>query len=254
VEGLNDAVQGLRALGARVDTRALEAWLNAPRRKAGPHRADLALAFACFKGDAAALAFFERTWVVKAQRTLEKARFDAAVVDDVLGWLRFELFARDGERLIETYSGKSDLGAWLRAIVLHQAVHQVKRRRREVTHHGDEHAVPVPSGDLVALQGAYGPQFTQAIEKSFRALSVEQRNLLRQYFLDGLSIDVLAKMHQVHRATAARRVKAASDALNESVRAELKLALQAGDGTVDKLFTAANLQQSLSKILRKTGE
>src|SRR5581483_12240178 len=106
----------LRELGARVDARGLKEWLEAPRRS-GSHADDLALAYACFCGDAAALAHFERTCIAKAQRALEKARFDATVVDDVLGWLRFELFAREGQKLIETYSGKSDLNAWLRAIV-----------------------------------------------------------------------------------------------------------------------------------------
>jgi RNA polymerase sigma-70 factor (ECF subfamily) len=242
----------LRELGARADARGLKEWLEAPRRT-GSHSDDLALAYACFRGDAAALAHFERTWIPKVRRALEKARFDATVIDDVLSWLRFELFAREGEKLIETYSGKSDLGGWLRAIVLHEAVHQAKRRRREVTHTPEDEEIPVPSGDLVALRGAYGREFTEAIRRSFRELPVEQRNLLRQYYLDGLNIDALARLYQVHRATAARRVNAASEALNVAVRTHLKVALKLGQGTVDQLFTAANLEQSLSKILRKTG-
>jgi RNA polymerase sigma-70 factor (ECF subfamily) len=162
-----------------------------------------------------------------------------------------ELFARDQGPLFDTYSGRSDLGGWLRAIVVHEGVRRSKKQRREVTPEGLEE-LPMPDVELSALKGAYGPQFTQALSSAFAALTVEQRNLLRQSFLDGLSIDVLAKLLDVHRATAARRVQAARQALVDGVRAKLKESLKLGDETVDELITLGNLEQSLSGILRKT--
>ena len=88
------------------------------------------------------------------------------------------------------------------------------------------------------------------MDAAFRALPVETRNLLRQYFLDGLTIDALAQMYRVHRATAARRVQAAREALTANVRARLKAELKIADSSIERLITADNLEVSLSKILR----
>lgn len=241
----------LKAVGAKADARALEDFLRAPHRREATHVEDLALAFACGQGDPAALAAFEQTWIPRAVRALRKVRIDATVVDDVLGWLRFQLFARDGEPLIQTYSGRSDLGAWLRAIVIHEALRRVKRQRRELTPEAAAD-IPVPDVELSAMRGAYGASFTKAMKAGFQALPVEQRNLLRQYFLDGLTIDALAGLYRVHRATAARWVQAAREALSGNVRALLKADLKLQDSSIDRLITVDNLEVSLSKILRKT--
>lgn len=242
------ALRHLEALGVRADRAALEKWLAG---KTDAHVEDLALAWACARGDRVALAAFEETWIPRVVRALRKAGTDATQTDDVLGWMRFELFARDGTPLIQTYSGKSDLGGWLRAIAIHEAIRRMKRQRRDVTPEAAAD-IPVPDVELSAMRGAYGPAFTKAIAEAFAALPVETRNLLRQYFLDGLSIDALGRMYAVHRATAARRVTAARDALSDGVRARLKAELKMRDSSIDRLITVDNLQISLSKILRKT--
>lgn len=248
---LNRAARHLDALGVRVDAAALAAWLGAPARKGSAHVEDLALAFACAAGDRRAIAAFEETWIPKVVAALRKVGIDRTQTDDVLGWLRFELFAREGTPLIQTYSGRSDLGGWLRAIVIHEALRRVKRQRREVTPEAAAD-IPVPDLELSAMRGAHGPAFTKAIGEAFGALPVQMRNLLRQSFLDGLSIDALGRMYQVHRATAARRVQAAREALSEGVRSRLKAELRLRDSSIDRLITVDNLQVSLSRILRQT--
>lgn len=245
------ALSHLAAIGAKADAAKLEAFLAHPSRKTATHVEDLALAFACAEGDRAALAAFEETWIPRAVKALKKVRIDATIVDDVLGWLRFQLFARDGEPLIHTYSGRSDLGGWLRAIVIHEALRRVKRQRRDVTPEAAAD-IPVPDVELSAMRGAYGAQFTKAMNAGFQQLTVAQRNLLRQYFLDGLSIDALADLYRIHRATAARRVQAAREELADNVRRLLKDELKLQDSSIDRLITLENLQVSLSKILRKT--
>ncbi|MBL0219087.1 MAG: hypothetical protein IPQ07_35110 [Myxococcales bacterium] len=76
--------------------------------------------------------------------------------------------------------------------------------------------------------------------------------MLRQYFLDGLTIDVLAELYQIHRATAARRVAAARERLVDSVRGMLKAELGMGDHSVDEIITLSNLDESLGTLLRLT--
>src|SRR6185436_8511874 len=60
----------------------------------------------------------------------------------------------------------------------------------------------VPSQSL--MKDVYRKSFKQAFEEALAALSIHDRLLLRQHFLDGLSIDRMAALHDVHRATAAR--------------------------------------------------
>ena len=111
---------------------------------------------------------------------------------------------------------------------------------------------PLPAPELVTMRGAYGQAFTQALSSAFGKLEVPERTLLRQYFLDGLTIDVLAELYQIHRATAARRVAAARERLVDSVRAKLKEVLGIGDHSVDEIITLSNLDESLGTLLRRT--
>lgn len=213
--------------------------------------ADLALAIACQHHDAAAIAVFERTHLATLKQALQRLKITPAIADDVLGWIRFELFVRPPPPLIATYGGRGDLRSWVRAIGVHEALKRMRRARREVS---PELApeLPVPEPELVAMRGAYGPAFTRALSAGFAALTTAERNLLRQYFLDGLTIDVLAELYQIHRATAARRVAAARERLVASVRTTLTRELALSETSVDELITLSNLDESLGTLLRQT--
>lgn len=241
--------------GVVIDVDAFSAELAKRRAAAGPtvalHVGGLALAWACARHDPAAVAYFEHEYVPQAARALRKMKLSATLADDVLGWFRFELFAREKGALILTYSGRGDLGSWVRSIAVHEALKRARRERRDVT---PEVAadLPMPEAELSAMRGAYGAEFTRAMAESFASLSTEQRNLLRQYFLDGLTIDVLAGLYKVHRATAARRVAAARTELVERVRVTLRKELALSETGVDEVITLSNLKESLAQLLRKT--
>jgi RNA polymerase sigma-70 factor (ECF subfamily) len=134
---------------------------------------------------------------------------------------------------------------------VHEALKRARRSRREAsTELGPE--LPMPEPELVAMRGAYGAEFTRALSESFQALTAQERTLLRQYFLDGLTIDVLAGLYRIHRATAARRVTAARTRLVDSVRAALARDLGLSDTGVDQVITLSNLNESLGQLLRST--
>lgn len=245
---LEAALAALEARGISLDGKAFARFVAG---KPQAHLEDLGVAFACAKGQPAAVQLLERVHLAQAERALRKMNLGSSVVEDVMGEVRFELFAREGGALIGTYSGRGALGGWVRAIAVHAALKRAKKQRREVTPEAAAD-LPVPAVELAALRGAYGAQFTRALDSSFRALPLEQRNLLRQSFLDGLSIDVLAGLLQVHRATAARRVAAAREALTSAVKAQLMRELQLGETSVQEVISLSNLQESLSALLRRT--
>lgn len=252
-DAVSEAVAALAALGITVSAADFAAELA--RRGAAPpgerHLAELALAFACSRGDPAALLHFERSYFTQARRSLLKLRLSPTLADDVLGWMRFELFVRPEGPVIASYTGRGDLGAWVRAIAVHEAVKRERKARREVT--PDALAeLPMPEPELLAMRGAYGAELTRALSDSFHALAADDRTLLRRYFLDGLTIDMLAKLYQIHRATAARRVAAARTELVDRVRRTLARDLALSEAGVDQIITLSNLNQSLSQLLRQT--
>jgi RNA polymerase sigma-70 factor (ECF subfamily) len=212
---------------------------------------ELALAWACLAGDAAALGHFGRVYLVQARNALAKLRLGRTLADDVIGWMRFELFVRPEGALLATFTGKGELGSWVRAIAVHEAVKRERRARREVTPEVlDE--LPMPAPELFAMRGAYGAELTAALSQSLAALPLEDRNLLRQFFLDGLTIDMLGKLLGIHRATAARRVAAARTRLVDLVRAALRRDLALSEAGVDQVITLSNLDESLGHLLRQT--
>ncbi len=249
-QSLAAACAALNKNGITLDARTFERWAGV--RKSAPQLEALALACACSRGDGAAIAHLEQMYFPKVCAALSTMNGGSALEDELMGWLRFELFAREQGPLIDTYSGRGDLGGFLRAIVVHEALKRVKKQRREVTPEAIAE-LPMPEVELAAMRGAYGKEFTLALQQSFRSLALEERNLLRQYFLDGLSIDALAGMHGVHRATAARRVAAARALLTERVKSALISSLQINESSVQQVITLSNLDESLSKLLRRSG-
>jgi len=249
-EELSAAWRALSDQGIRIPEHDFVSALRA-RLAESTRVADLALALASERGDTAAIALFERTHLAMVRRALGKLKINPAIIDDVLGWMRFELFVRPAPALIATYTGRGDLGSWTCAIGVHESIKRARRARREVS---PELApeLPVPAPELVAMRGAYGQAFTQALSSAFGKLEASERTLLRQYFLDGLTIDVLAELYQIHRATAARRVAAARERLVDSVRGMLKTELGLGDHSVDDIITLSNLDESLGTLLRLT--
>jgi hypothetical protein len=58
----------------------------------------------------------------------------------------------------------------------------------------------------------------KAWKRAFTSLASTELSLLHQYFVSGFSIDVLADMYEVHRATAARRINRAIECLRQAVK------------------------------------
>jgi RNA polymerase sigma-70 factor (ECF subfamily) len=107
--------------------------------------------------------------------------------------------------------------------------------------------------ELDHIKRRYQADFTRAIKDALGALSVEQRTWLKLHLLDGLTIDELAGLYRLHRATAARRLVAARAAVLEGTRARLRERLQLTKSQFDDLaeLLRSQLDISLSAILRR---
>jgi RNA polymerase sigma-70 factor (ECF subfamily) len=67
--------------------------------------------------------------------------------------------------------------------------------------------------ELAYMKAAYRASFRAAFQEALESLHPKERTLLKQQIVDGLGIDELGALYEVHRATAARWVQAAREKL-----------------------------------------
>ena len=79
------------------------------------------------------------------------------------------------------------------------------------------------SGDLELdfLKQRYQQDFKEAFILALRGLTVRERNLLRQRFIYGLSLDELGALYRVNRATTARWVVQAREEVLADIFAQV---------------------------------
>jgi RNA polymerase sigma-70 factor (ECF subfamily) len=218
------------------------------------HDADLYLAIALAAGDPAAIRAFEARLVPEIDVALRRLRLPAGTADEVKQALRFELLVGDGSPKIADYAGRGELAAWLRVTATRKALKLVRRTGREQTlddilleHWPD--ATPGP--ERRHLRTTYTAELKRAIADAFAALDIRARNLLRQHILDELTIDDLARLYRVHRATCARWLADARAELGRGTRKRLIAALALPADDVDSLlrFLDSDIELSISRIL-----
>jgi RNA polymerase sigma-70 factor (ECF subfamily) len=105
-----------------------------------------------------------------------------------------------------------------------------------------------PSVDprLDDLRRRYRGDFAAAFRAALAALPVRERNLLRQHHMDGLTIDQLAGLYRVHRATAARWVARARTTLSGETRRRLMERLGVATQDADSIIRLVRSQLDLS--------
>jgi RNA polymerase sigma-70 factor (ECF subfamily) len=217
---------------------------------------DLYLAFALASGDPAAVKAFETSLVPQIDVALRRLRLAGGTADEVKQALRVELLAGPDAK-IGDYAGRGDLAAWLRISATRKAFKLVKRADREETldeillDHWPGSGSGSTNPERKHMRSTYTAQLKQAIREAFAALEVRQRNLLRQHILDELTIDDLAKLYRVHRATCARWLADARADLGKQTRKRLVAALGTPSDELESVlrFLDSDIELSISRIL-----
>jgi RNA polymerase sigma-70 factor (ECF subfamily) len=210
------------------------------------HAADLYLACACAHGDASAVAILERDHISTLDAPLRATGLPAHAVDDVRQRVReLLLVGSDDVPAIASYRGKGQLRSWLRAVAVRQAMMYFRGQRETPV---DDTALEGAALDdqLAPWKQQYAAAFREAFAQAVAALSEHDRLLLRQHHLDQLSVDELATLHKVHRATAARWVAAARASLLARVRERMTQKLAISGGELDSALRLARSQLDVS--------
>jgi RNA polymerase sigma-70 factor (ECF subfamily) len=102
------------------------------------------------------------------------------------------------------------------------------------------------------LKERYRGDLREAFGAAIAALEPRDRTLLRQHYVDGLSLEALAALHGVHRATCARWLASARDDIMSGLRKRLRAALGLEQREIESAIelVRSQLDLSLSRHLR----
>ncbi len=212
---------------------------------------DLLLACGLSRGDAAALRSFDTEIVPLITPALERLRLDRSRLDEAIQRLRVELFIgmSDGPPRIEKYRATGDLVGWLKVTATRLALRAQKQEKAGVGS-DDDLFDRLPDArqnvELDVLRAKYKEPFREAFREAICGLGDRERTILRQHHADGLSIDALAPIHGVHRATVARWIVAAENAVLQRTRSRFRAILSASPAECESVMRLLKGELSMS--------
>ena len=219
---------------------------------------DLYLAYGCSLGDTGAIAAFEQDYASDMDQVARRFEGRLLAREDLRQLLREKLFvARDGcAPKIADFNGRGFLQNWLRVTAVRTFLDEIKRLKRHAREQPTDGQVLEELADgldpeLEFLKRRYRGEFKEAFAAAIRTLSSGERNLLRHQALAGLTVDQIGALYAIHRATAARRLERARQALLKSTRAELMRRLVIDRDELESIMQLirSNLDVSIHRVL-----
>ncbi|HUJ59825.1 MAG TPA: hypothetical protein VLX92_15080 [Kofleriaceae bacterium] len=215
---------------------------------------DLYLAIACMDGSDRAAAALERDHFSEVDHAARKLRATDDQAKDIRGTLHRLLFTSEPERRagLAEYTGRGNLRGYLRVIATRELIKVINRARKEVAIEPVLERLEVERApELSVLRARHGADIQASLRAALDALGERDRALLRYSLVDGLNVDRIGELYGVHRATAARWIAAARDALADHVRGEVAARLAIDKREVDSLIelVRSRIDVSLERIL-----
>jgi RNA polymerase sigma-70 factor (ECF subfamily) len=220
------------------------------------HLGDFYLASGCALAIAPALRAFDALMMRVVPAFVAHISTESSFVDDLLQDLRERLLvASDGKApRIASYRGTGPLEGWLRVAAVRAALDRTRKQGGERRGHpGDVVPLGPPGAELGYLKRRYGAEFKAAVEEGLLALSNEDRVMLKLRHIDGLTVERIGTMFDVHASTVVRRLANASDQVHAHARRSLRERLHLSPAEVDSLaaMVQSQIDLSLSRLLNK---
>jgi RNA polymerase sigma-70 factor (ECF subfamily) len=210
--------------------------------------AEVALALACVAGDGAALAVFDRQYLDVVPVALAAMKLPAATVEDVRATVRDKLLLSDSGRpaRIVDYAGRGRLRGLIQVTATRSAIDRIRHEQREVELPSDAPLAAPGNVELSLIKAQYREAFVAGFSASVAKLDRRDRNLLRLHLLGGVTLEQLAQMYGVHRATVVRWLAAARAALFDGTREHVAEKLAAPAEELDQMFDLVRSRVELS--------
>jgi RNA polymerase sigma-70 factor (ECF subfamily) len=212
---------------------------------------DLYLACACEAGHTAALAAFELYYLDVVAVAIARIDSSTDFADEVRQILRERLLVGP-EAKIREYRGGGALRGWVRTTAVRTALN-LRRAHRHPTPlaQSTERVAQAIDPELALLQQRHREDVHAAIKRALTELDDGERQLLRFYYVDKLTMSQIAMLYKVGVSTVFRRLEAATDGTLKRVRQDLEQRLALSPAGLDSLLRLVNetLDLSLSRVL-----
>jgi RNA polymerase sigma-70 factor, ECF subfamily len=216
---------------------------------------DLYLACGCCIGEPQALGMFETHVLAQVERRLRRLTDDSAEAEDLMQRLRQKLLVGDEtlEPRIASYGGRGDLTSWVKVVGVREGLMAMRGRRPVAT--DDEATLEAAAGgddpELDFMRHRYQAEFREAFGQALGGLQPGERNILRYHLIDRLSIDRIAAIEGVHRATAARRLARLRETLHTATRDHLMSRLSVTEPELESILrlVRSRLEVSVRRLL-----
>jgi RNA polymerase sigma-70 factor (ECF subfamily) len=219
---------------------------------------DAYLAAASAAGDVAALRALEEEYFSQVPGMLRRIDGSPEFAANVCQLLRIRLLVgEDGAPpRIARYTGEVPMGAWIRVIALRLALNAKRgaKTNREDASDAEPMSLSTDDPEVEYLRAHYRDTFVRSFHGALASLPKDDRTILRLHYVDGVNIDGIGRIFQVHRATIARwLVRIRADVLE---RSKALLAEQVG-AELDEAESvlgvlAGEVDLTLSRVLKGT--
>jgi RNA polymerase sigma-70 factor (ECF subfamily) len=210
---------------------------------------ELYLAYACSRGQTAALRILERHYVEAATRAVARVNAARDFIDEVHQTLNEHLLV-GSEPKIAQFAATGPLGAWLRVAAVRTALNLEKARRNRDELLAEE-LIESATHDT-AENKLYRDAAQAALQSAFAVLSPRERNVLRLCYIEARTIDQIGALYAAHRATAARWLAAARQRIFDQVSEELRARFRLSASEVQSVLVRVRSQLEVS-VLRLLG-
>ncbi|HEY6176314.1 MAG TPA: hypothetical protein VIX73_17785 [Kofleriaceae bacterium] len=217
------------------------------------HAADLYLACGCALRMPGAVRSFEAMLRSEIGDALRHMNLQSAVIEDVYQTTLERVIVGEPGRAprIADYAGHGALRGWTRVVVTRIALDALRSRKPEVPL--ENAIVDPPAGDasnpeMSCWKDSFCPSVKTAFDRAMQSLTAEERLLLRQRFVDGLSMGQLATLYRKHRITMLRRVNGILNSVRIRMQAILERDLGCGSCTAVSIVNLALSRANLSVL------
>jgi RNA polymerase sigma-70 factor (ECF subfamily) len=216
----------------------------------------LYLTCACVRGDARALALFEREYLAALPRLVARITTDLAVIDEVRQQLRIKLLvAKGGDPPVLARYRRGSLLGWLRVVACRMAI-DLLRQRGGVMVVVDEATLErralADDPALAYLKASYRSTVSASFRAALAGLSASDRTMLRLRFVEDLPLEAIGGVYQLSKSAVSRRLARCRDALLADVIRQLRAELGVDDGELESIIqmVQSQLHLSLPRLLR----
>jgi len=210
--------------------------------------AELYLALACARGDQTAIAAFERAFLDVVPVAVASMKLSAATVEDIRATVRDKLLLTDSGRppRIVDYAGRGRLRGLIQVTATRTAIDRIRLEDREAELPADHQLAAASDVELSLIKAQYREAFVAGFTVAVGTLERRDRNLLRLHLLGGVTLEQLAQMYGVHRATVVRWLGSARSALFDATRAHVAKSIGAPEDELDQMFDLVRSRVELS--------